>query len=164
MSTKKGEVIVENDPPSPPITEFRLEVSAIVKILYTKNGKDRELLVAGLRYKRGEGFSRMEGVPTTLYLSNLIDWMDGVDVIGALIPIPALRDKVVARLTELKDSNLRLDLNSINIDIPTGEINFEVKIPGISIAPGDFNLPDINGLQLGVEDVFLKVARTVTVA
>lgn len=159
MSTTNGE-LTKTVTTATGTASFSIDLSTIIKISYTKGGEPFDLLVAGVQLVNGK-FSRIDGVPTTLYLSNLVSWIGDVDTLIAYLPTGTLRDKVKEKIKELIALDVQLNLSDININVATMEIDFGVVIPGISITATQLGLPAINGLTFGLEEIILNVSRKV---
>ncbi|MCJ8289772.1 MAG: hypothetical protein HRT58_04430 [Crocinitomicaceae bacterium] len=159
MSTTNGE-LTKTVTAATGTSGFSIDLATVIKISYTKDGESFDLLVAGVQLVNGK-FSRIDGVPTTLYLSNLVSWIGGVEKLSEFLPDGTLKNRVITKLTQLVALDVQLDLSDININVATMEIDFGVVIPGISITTAELGLPAINGLTFGLEEIILNVSRKV---
>ncbi|PHR20346.1 MAG: hypothetical protein COA38_19525 [Fluviicola sp.] len=161
MSTTNGELTKTVETNTEPT--IKVNASAIIILSYKKNNEPKDLFIAGLKFTSGSGFSIMDGVPATLYISNLIEWVGGVEAMKALLPESGIKTKMVQRIEQFAGSDYRLELNAINIDNLNGVVDLEIKIPGMSVTTSELGLPNFKGLEFRVEEAILKVERKVEV-
>jgi len=161
MSTTNGELTKTVETNTEPT--IKVNASAIIILSYKKNNEPKDLFIAGLKFTSGSGFSIMDGVPATLYISNLIEWVGGVEAMKALLPESGIKTKMVQRIEQFAGSDYRLELNAINIDNLNGVVDLEIKIPGMSVTTSELGLPNLKGLEFRVEEAILKVERKVEV-
>lgn len=81
-----------------------VSIAAKVKITGKVNDLDENLIVAGIAYDSVSGFNKIDGIPTTLYLKNLVDWIGGIDPLVNFLPV-AVRATVKTRLNTLISDN-----------------------------------------------------------